>query len=169
MNMQSKVSGDTSATDMVFDPVAFFTGRVACDGFITDRASRVRRCFTILFDGKRTGDAIDIAEALYFNDGEVQYRQWHIKPAGAHQWLGTANDIPTPIVIKPGQSRIESRWTYGMALPIGGRQISFAFEDVMVMITPNQMTALTYVRKFGITVAQIVTSYRRLDIEADIK
>jgi hypothetical protein len=164
MNMQTKISDDAAASHgFAFDPVIFFQGRVACDGFIIDRASRVRRTFTILFEGTQAGDAVDIAEILYFNDGEIQHRQWHIKPDGPGRWHGTANDIPTPIVIQQGSRLSDSRWTYGMALPISGRQINFAFEDVMELIAPSHMSALTYVRKFGFTVAQIISSYRRLE------
>lgn len=162
MNIEPRFIAANAIQDLAFDPVQFFDGKVACDGFIADRGGRVRRSFPILFTGSRNGDGIDIFETMYFNDGEVMERRWHIEPESAGHWHATANDIPGPIAIERGRHPGESRWTYSMALPIGGRPLSFDFEDVMVMAGPGLVTAVTHIRKFGIKVAEIITCYRQI-------
>ncbi len=161
MNIERAIFADMTASDLAFDPVAFFAGTVSCSGFLIDRSGRVRRSFTIEFVGTAKAGAIDIAETLYFNDGEVQHRAWHIAPDGKTRWKASANDIPGPITITRGDHPGECRWQYGMALPIGTRHVTLAFEDVMVMTAPTQMTSLTFIRKFGVRVAQLNCTYTK--------
>ncbi len=162
MNIETRILAGANQADLAFDPLHFFDGPVACDGFIADRSGRVRRSFTIMFSGVRRGDVIDIFEIMQFNDGEVKERRWQIEPSSTAHWQAKANDIPGSISIVQGDHPGEARWTYDMELPIGKRSIGFAFEDVMVMTAPDIMTAVTHIRKFGIKVAEIITSYRRL-------
>jgi hypothetical protein len=162
VNIDRPIFADLRATDLAFDPLRFFDGRVVSHGFIIDFGGKVRRSFTINFIGTLRDGALNVDEELFFNDGEIAARVWKFAPRGDGTWTASANDIPGPIDIRRGALAGESRWTYRMALPIGGRPMTFDFEDVMVMTAADCMTAVTHVRKLGFKVARIVSTYQRM-------
>jgi hypothetical protein len=163
VNIERRIFPDTTAAELQFDPVQFFDGNVACDGFVIDRMNKVRRSFVIRFFGTRVDNELKVAETIQFSDGEITNRSWRFAPVSDGKWIAHANDIPGDIHIRSGAHPGESRWTYTMPLTVGGKQLDFSFEDVMVMTSATQLTAITHVRKFGITVAQIVSTYRKLE------
>lgn len=163
MNIERRIFPDTRAVELQFDPMHFFAGDVMCDGFVIDRMSRVRRSFVISFFGTRTDDKLTVEETICFHDGEITHRNWEFVATGDGAWIAHANDIPGDITIRRGAHAGESRWRYSMTLPVAGRNSLFSFEDVMVMTSATQLTAVTHIRKFGIGLAQIISSYRKMD------
>ncbi len=153
---------DKTMQKLVFDPLVYFSGNVKCSGFIADRFGKIRRSFTIDFRGEMNGNKLTVHETMHFNDGEIANRLWHFENVGAGRWLATANDIPGLIDIRHGATPRESRWRYALPLPIGGRAIKLDFEDIMTLTTPDEMTALTNITKFGLRMAQIVSTYARV-------
>jgi hypothetical protein len=163
VNIERRIFPDTTAAELQFDPVQFFDGDVACDGFVIDRMNKVRRSFVIRFSGIRTDNKLHVNETIQFNDGEITHRSWQFATLAADAWIAHANDIPGDIHIRRGAHAGESRWTYAMPLHVAGKDRVFSFEDVMVMTSATQLTALTHIRKFGINLVQIVSTYRKLE------
>jgi hypothetical protein len=158
MNIQAPVR------QTLFDPLDFFEGDVAASGMVVDWRGQVTRSFTALFSGHRAGpDEIAIFEQLSYSDGASEHRRWTISHAGEGLWQGTASGLATPVLIRRlADTPAQSRWTYDMDIPIGGREMRFAFEDIMIQVSEREMIALTPMRKLGITLARISSSYRRL-------
>jgi hypothetical protein len=148
-------------SDLVQDPLVFFDGIVEAHGFVTDVRGRVARRFSARFHGVTGSGGIAINEVLRYADGQVDRRQWHIRADGDGRWLGEANDVATPIQIRR-ISPTETRWTYAMDVPVGGKPMRLAFEDVMVQMHPDTLISTTPVRKFGLTVARVTCSYQRV-------
>jgi Protein of unknown function (DUF3833) len=161
MISQSRIVANSSMHDLIFDPLVFFAGDIKCSGFLADRFGKIRRSFIIEFQGVKSGEKLDVNEIMYFNDGEIANRQWQFWNTGLAHWCATANDIPGSINIRHGETSRESRWSYAMPLPIGGRPVSLDFEDIMTLTTQDEMTALTNITKFGLRVAQMVSTYSR--------
>jgi hypothetical protein len=166
VNIERRIFPDARASELQFDPLRFFEGDVACDGFVIDRMNKVRRSFVIRFFGTRTDANLTVEETIRFNDGEITDRSWQFVTAGDGAWIAHANDIPGDINIRRGAHAGESRWTYSMTLPVAGRNPLFSFEDVMVMTSATQVTAVTHIRKFGIELVQIITTYRKIEAGA---
>ncbi len=148
---------------LVFDPLDFFDARVDATGIVVDFRSRITRSFIARFDGVRTGSTINIHEKLTYNDGVSEQRQWHIRAASATRWIGTTNDLVGEANIeRDRQNPAQNRWRYKMDIPVGGRALRFDMEDIMTLVEPGRMLALTPMRKFGIKVAHIASEYRRI-------
>jgi Protein of unknown function (DUF3833) len=149
--------------NLFFDPLEFFNARVEATGMVVDFHGRITRSFTAGFDGIRSGNAIDIKEKLIYNDGTVEQRQWHIHMVSAAHWIGTTNGLVGEALInRDKQNPAQNRWRYKMDIPVGGRARRFDMEDIMTLVEPDRMLALTPMRKFGIKLAYISSEYRRI-------
>lgn len=151
------------ATVLHFDPLNFFDARVEATGMVVDFRGRITRNFVASFDGVRSGNSIDIHERLIYNDGITEQRQWHIRAASSACWIGTTNGLVGEALIeRDTQSPAQNRWRYKMDIAVGKRVLRFDMEDIMTLVEPGRMLALTPMRKFGIKLAHIATEYRRI-------
>jgi hypothetical protein len=146
---------------LVQDPTAFFEGRVEAHGFVCDWKGRLRRQFSAIFDGHSDERGISINEVLTYTDGGVDHRTWRIEPNGADGFTARADGVIGVADIRRVRPT-ETRWTYQMDLPINGRNMRFAFEDIMVQVDADTIVVDTPIRKFGLRVAGITTIYKRV-------
>ena len=149
---------------LAFDPLDFFEGHVAASGMVVDFRGRVTRRFTATFDGKRdSAQVIGISEVLTYGDGLKEFRNWKISTSGPDVWRAQADGLAGDGLIQRSSSNpAESRWTYQMDIPVHGRSWRFGFEDIMTMTSPDDMVALTPMKKLGITLGHIASSYHRI-------
>lgn len=147
----------------VFDPVAFFDGRVEASGMVTDFRGRITRRFVARFDGEQVApDAIEIREQLRYLDGGMDIRNWRIARTGEGVWRADADGlVGSARITRDDDHPGDSRWAYTMAIPVNGKSIRFAMEDIMSMVSADEMVAQTPMRKFGLTLATITSCYRR--------
>jgi hypothetical protein len=150
-------------TALSFDPLDFFDARVEATGMVVDFRGRITRSFTARFDGSRSDNSIEIREKLIYDDGSSEQRLWHIHPASPDSWNAAANGLVGNAIIRRDPAKpAQSRWTYKMDIPVAGRNLRFAMQDIMTMVEPNRMVALTPMTKFGIKFAHIASEYRRI-------
>jgi hypothetical protein len=148
---------------LAFDPLTFFDGCVKASGMVVDLRGRITRRYTARFDGKRQGDVIAIDEKLIYEDGAADQRHWQIRLTKPGCWIAVADGLVTDAVIQcDAADPAQSRWTYMMDIPVRGRKLRFAMEDIMTLVEPNRMLALTPMKKFGIKFAHITSEYRRI-------
>jgi hypothetical protein len=150
-------------TALRFDPLDFFDARVEASGMVVDFRGRITRSFTARFDGVRAGNSINIREKLVYDDGASDQRTWDIQLASPDSWNASANGLVGGAVIRRDPAKpAHSHWTYKMDIPVAGRSLRFAMEDIMTLLEPNRMVALTPMTKFGIKFAHIASEYRRI-------
>ncbi len=148
---------------LIFDPLDFFDGLVDASGMVVDLRGRIIRSFTGRFDGTRSGDSISIREALVYNDGSREHRLWHITSCADGVWSARAEGLlGDPMIRRDAQNPAHSRWTYQMDIPVSGRALRFSLQDIMTLVAPDRMVALTPMKKFGFTLAHISSEYRKL-------
>jgi hypothetical protein len=158
MNIETPITAN-----IAFDPLEFFSGIVEASGMVVDFRGRITRSFTARFDGERTGDAIRIREVLHYNDGAKDVRLWHITPISEGVWSAAAEGLDPPAIIRRDIAHpARNRWAYTMRVPVQGRMIRFAFEDIMTQTGPDNMVAITTMKKFGLTLAHLSSEYRRI-------
>jgi hypothetical protein len=146
-----------------FDPLDFFNGLVEASGMVVDIRGRITRSFTGRFDGERQGNGIRIRESLTYNDGVREHRLWEMTPNGADSWNASADGLVNGArIARDPQNAAHSRWTYQMDIPVAGRVIRFALQDIMTLVAPDRMVALTPMKKFGLTLATISSEYRKI-------
>ena len=138
-----------------FDPVAFFAGRSHGDAVL-------RVAFSdpvwVKVDsaGRRTGGGgLSLDQSIREGDKPARKRRWVMRPAGTGQFAGTLTDADGPVAIAVAGPRatIAYRMKNGLevrqelALQPGGRTLA------------NRLV----VRKFGVRVARLDETIRKLD------
>lgn len=142
----------------ILTPAGFFRGDMEFSGFVQDPMGKVRRHYHGTVACRQADGVLTLDEMLYFNDGAAEERVWTID-GNSPQITGHANDLVGDAIIKP-VSADEMHWHYAMMVDIGRKRRAFDFFDVFVQTKDNTMIAKTTMKKFGIPLARLYSSYR---------
>jgi len=131
----------------------YFTGPIKAWGIVQDRKGHVKRRFDVTMNGTWEGDIGTLVENFEYYDGEKQERIWTIKKIADQKYEGTASDI-----LDKAQGTTEGtamRWAYQMNLDVGGNTYKITFDDWMFLMNDGVLINRSYLKKFGITVAEL--------------
>lgn len=139
----------------------YFTGPIKAWGIIQDRKGHVTRRFDVTMNGTWEGDTGTLEEDFVYYDGEVQKRTWVIKKLDAQNYEGTAGDI-----LDKATGQVEGnamRWAYQMDLDVGDKTYRITFDDWMFLMNDGVLINRSYLKKFGITVAELTLFMQKQD------
>ena len=131
----------------------YFTGPIKAWGLVQDRKGHVTRRFDVTMNGSWEGDTGTLEEHFDYYDGKSDKRIWKIKKLANGQYEGSAGDI-----IGKAQGNVEGsamRWAYVMDLPVGDKTYKITFDDWMFLMNDGVLINRSYLKKFGITVAEL--------------
>lgn len=131
----------------------YFNGPLKAWGIIQDWRGRVIKQFDIKMIGTWDGDIGTLQEQFYYYDGKTQDRAWTIKKLGNGNYQGTASDVNGVATGKEMGSA--AQWSYMMDLEVDKRVFRIKFDDWMWMMNDGVLINRSYLKKFGITVAEL--------------
>lgn len=139
----------------------YFNGPLWADGVLLDHRGRVRRRFHVDMRGEWTGDHGRLDESFVFDDGERQQRTWSLQRLperdGVRRYEATAGDV---VGIARGRARgHELRWSYVLAVPVGGRVFHLRMDDRMYLLGDRVLINRTEMRKFGLRVGSLFITF----------
>lgn len=132
----------------------FFNGNIKAWGIVQGFSGNVEARFDVEMVGKWDGNQGVLDEVFtYYDTGKVQYRTWNITKlddltyqGGAGDIIGTANGTNYGNAIK---------WEYEMDVPVDDKTYRLTFKDWMWAMNGDVVINRSYLKKFGITVAEI--------------
>lgn len=139
----------------------YFTGPIKAWGIIQDRKGHVTRRFDVTMLGTWEGDVGTLEENFVYYDGKTEKRTWTIKKIADDQYEGTAGDI-----LGKANGNVEGnamRWAYQMDLPVGDKTYKITFDDWMFLMNDGTLINRSYLKKFGITVAELTLFMQKQD------
>ena len=139
----------------------YFTGPIKAWGVLQDRKGRVTRRFDVTMIGTWEGDIGTLEEDFRYYDGETQKRIWTIKRIDNNNYEGTAGDI-----LGKAQGQVEGnamRWAYQMDLDVGDKTYRITFDDWMFLMNDDVLINRSYLKKFGITMAELTLFMQKQD------
>ncbi len=145
------------------DIKAYFTGPIKAWGLVQDRSGKVIRRFDIDLVGTWDGDTGTLEEYFDYYDGEKQKRVWTIRRTGKNTYEGTADDILGTATGAAAGNAV--RWGYVMDLPVGDRTYKITFDDWMFLMNDGVLINRSYLKKFGIRVAELTLFMQKQDAE----
>jgi hypothetical protein len=152
---------DSAQSSPVFDPLVFFSGHTRAWGIVQDWRGRVVRQFQVDMQGRVVGDELVLDERFVYADGERDTRQWRIERAGHGRFSGRAGDI---VGAASGEAAGNAlRWNYQMDLTVDGSSYRVNFDDWMWQLDGEALVNRSYIRKFGITVAEVTLFMLKMD------
>lgn len=148
-------------TQPPLDLKEYFSGPIKAWGVVQDRKGRVVRSFDINMVGTWDGDVGTLDESFEYYDGETQKRVWTIKKISNQHYEGTAGDI-----LDKADGHIEGnamRWAYKMDLDVGDNTYRITFDDWMFLMNDGVLINRSYLKKFGITMAELTVFMQKQD------
>ena len=135
------------------DIKAIFNGRIKGWGLVQDWRGRMVNRFDIDMVGKWEGNVGTLTEHFIYYDGKKQDRVWTIKKLSNGKYVGTAADILDKAEGQVNGSAVQ--WRYTMDLPVGDTTYRLNFDDWMWQMNDGVVINRSYIKKFGITVAEL--------------
>jgi len=140
----------------------FFDGDVRAWGIVQDRSGNVTQRFQVEISGQFEGGLLMLDETFTYGVGDgTKHRVWAVQPDGTRGYTGEAGDI---VGRADGQSYGNAfRWAYQMDLPVGDNSYMVQFDDWMWAFDDSTIINRSYIRKFGITFAEVTIFMQRQD------
>lgn len=136
-----------------FDLKAYFNGPIKAWGLVQDRSGKVIQQFDIVMQGSWQGNQGTLVEDFSFYDGRKQQRIWYITAHADGTYEGRAGDIvDTARGLSFGNA---GQWTYVMDVPVQDGSYRMHFDDWMWAMRDGVLINRSYMKKFGITFAEI--------------
>jgi Protein of unknown function (DUF3833) len=149
----SKSLQNYDGTTPPVDIKTYFSGPIRAWGIVQDRSGKVVQRFDVQMMGRWEGDVGTLEEEFKYYDGRTQQRIWTIKKIGENKFEGTAGDIIG--VAKGAQNGSAVQWAYQMDLEVKGTTYRVTFDDWMFMMNDGILINRSYIKKFGITMAEL--------------
>lgn len=131
----------------------YFNGSIKAWGIVQDWRGRVVRQFDVKMMGTWEGDIGTLKEQFFYYDGQTQERTWTIKKLDNGVYEGTALDILEKAFGK--EKGNAAQWSYTMDLEVGKNVFRIKFDDWMWKMNDGVLINRSYLKKFGITVAEL--------------
>ncbi len=144
---------DYSDTTPVIDFQQYFNGPIKAWGIVQDRNGKVLSRFDVVMQGSWTGDVGTLKEDFSYYSGTKQQRIWTIHKLADGTYEGEAADIIGKATGQTAGSAVQ--WSYTMDVPVDDTIRRFKFDDWMWLMHDNTLINRSYLKKFGITFAEL--------------
>lgn len=131
----------------------YFNGPIKAWGMVQNWKGDVTERFDIEMLGTWEGDQGTLDEHFTYYDGRTQKRQWKITKISDNQYEGTAGDIIGTATGSTNGSAM--RWAYVMEVPVKDTTYTLTFDDWMFRMNDGVLINRSYLKKFGVTVAEL--------------
>lgn len=135
----------------------FFNGSLTAHGVVKDRSGGVIRYFNASLEGTWQDGTGLIAERFVFNDGEIQFRNWQLIPAGAkdgRKFIGRAEDVVGDAEVITSGNAMFIRYT--LQIPYDGSTIDVEVDDRMYLVSDNVLINESKLSYWGFDVGEVV-------------
>ena len=144
---------DYSPTSPRFSLKSYFDRPMAAWGVLQDYSNKMTRRFCVVIEPTWQGNQGTLDEAFYFADGELQTRIWEIEQAANGDVSGRAGDVIDTAYGETSGSVFH--WTYTLRLALDDSELDVFMDDWMFQLDQYRLMNRTYMKKFGITVAEL--------------
>jgi Protein of unknown function (DUF3833) len=143
-----------------FDLRKHLSGPIQCEGMIFGPMGRIASRFVADMDGKWEGNIGTLSEVFRYDSGTVQHRAWTLALANSGDITATAADV-----VGIGSGRAEGpgvmlRYRIRLTPEAGGHVLDVT--DWMYLMENGTIMNRSQFRKFGIKVAELVATMRRV-------
>ncbi len=137
------------------------SGPIRCEGVIYGPMGRVTSRFTADMDGRWDGNRGVLAEHFSYDSGTRQDREWRLTLGNDGRVEAEADDL-----VGKGLGQQEGatlRLNYTIRLPESAGGHALQVTDWMYLVDERTIVNRSQFRKFGIKVAELVATMRRVD------
>jgi len=143
-----------------FDPRTHLAGPILCEGVVYGPMGRVSSRFVAEMEGVWTGNTGILTEHFRYDGGLVQDRQWTLHLGNDGSIAAEAPDVVGQGVGRAEGPAVEMRYRIRLAPEAGGHVLDVV--DWMYLMENGTIMNRSQFRKFGIKVAELVATMRRV-------
>ena len=150
---------DYQGRSPAFSPDEFFNGALSAHGVVKDFSGIAIRHFQADITGCWENGIGTLDEDFIFDDGEQQTRVWTLTPDGYQRFIGTAGDV-----VGEGQARWQGNamfLDYTLRIELEDGPIDVRIDDRMYRVSDNVVINESKMRKFGLSVGEILLTIIR--------
>lgn len=138
----------------------FFEGNLRAYGVVKDRGGDVTRHFKATIKATWDDDQGVLDEVFYFNDGEVQHRQWMLTKQSDSRYRVTANDVVGDHVMETSGNALFLQ--YILQVPYKGSIINVSVDDKMFLLEDDIIMNESIFYKWGFRVGSVQLMIEKL-------
>jgi Protein of unknown function (DUF3833) len=145
----SYYDGSTPTLDLQ----TFFVGPMKAWGIVQNLRGHIVQRLDIDMFGRWNDNQGVLDETIRYSNGREEKRTWNLLKNPDGTFSGTAEGIRG--VAKGESSGYATRWNYTMTILADGKKINVCFDDWMFAMNDKILVNRAYMKKFGITLAEI--------------
>ena len=157
------IDGENYKTQQpIFELETFFDGKVTAWGIVQNRSGEIVQRFTVDIDGSIQDDKLILDETFEYSEGEgAAKRIWTLTKNKNGTYTGRAGDIVGDAI---GTSHGNAfNFAYEMDLDVDGTTYRVNFDDWFWAMDSNNMMNRSYIKKFGIVMAEVTIFMQKQD------
>ncbi|MCZ0811664.1 MAG: DUF3833 family protein [Pseudomonadota bacterium] len=157
-SFRSQKPGDYAEGAPAFSLQEHLSGEILSEGVIFGPDGRMTNSFVARMSGKWDGDAGVLSEDFTYSNGSQQARAWHITLGKGGRFTATADDIRGVAQGRISGSTVMMR--YRIVLPKEAGAHVLDVTDWLYLTRDGAIMNRSQMRKFGVTVAELVATMR---------
>lgn len=146
-----------------FDLREHLNGPILCEGVIYGPLGRVTSRFVGKFEARWDGNRGVMREHFIYDSGATQDREWRLEIGNDGQIKADADDLVTPGSGQMSGSAVQLKYRIRLPEESGGHVLDTV--DWMYLAPNGTVMNRSQFRKFGIPVAELVATMRKVDAE----
>ena len=164
-SFRAQQSSDYSGQGPQFDLRQHLSGPMVCEGVIYGPTGRVTSRFVADMEGRWDGNVGTLAETFRYDSGTVQNRAWRLALGNAGDIIATAEDVVGQGSGRAEGSSVVLRYRIRLAPEAGSHVLDVT--DWMYLMENGTIINRSQFTKFGIKVAELVATMRRVPVAAE--
>lgn len=143
----------------------YLNGPLVAKGVLFDYSGKVDLMFHVTMQGSWKGNTGTLQEHFTYNDGRTEERTWTITFHDDHNFTATADDVIGEAKGTQHGNAVNMRYRLN-AKRASGDTITLSMDDWMYLLDANTLINRTKMRKFGLTVGELVITFEKPEADA---
>jgi hypothetical protein len=156
----SQALDDYAAETPRLDLREYLNGPLTASGIFFDYAGRADLRFIVDMDGSWNGNTGTLSERFRYSDGQTDERIWTIRFTDDQRFTATAHDVVGEAT--GGQKGNAAMMKYRLRIPRDGKEVVVSMEDWLYLQEDGTLINRAKMRKFGLSVGELVVTFRKL-------
>lgn len=161
VGFRAQQPSDLADRGPAFDLPTHLNGPIVCEGVIYGPTGRVTSRFVANMMGEWQGNTGSLKERFRYDSGEVQDRCWTLKVGNDGRIVATAHDVVGEGAGVAAGPAVQMNYKIKLDEKAGGHVLTVT--DWMYLMENGTILNRSQFTKFGITVAELVATLRRVD------
>jgi hypothetical protein len=139
----------------------YLNGKLVAHGVLFDYTDKADLHFTVTMEGKWDGNTGTLKEDFVYSDGRKDQRIWTITFTDDTNFTATAHDVVGKAIGSQAGNAANMKYVLDVKRA-SGDTIRLTLDDWLFLVDDKTLINRTKLKKFGLTVGELVISFKKL-------